>query len=326
MIPYSGNYAIPGVTEPLLQNVMRQGDDGWGGDDFGSDFGDDFGKDADFGTRSKAEVKKGKAAANSDFSDDFSDGFGDDFGDFGNKGNVEKVNKGSKAGSKGGFGSGFGDDFSNFGANFGKGRTIGKTKGFGAESGLGFGAKGGDAKKDQFSTDQTGKSFGKPADFGKGFDKNFGDAKSDSASFFGSGKGGSGGKEFGQEFGSDFESFDKGASKKDTPGDATFTKNNEGGGYHMPRRSADAPQTPATCRCKKQRYGGGTCYFFTDESNGICARRDCMPKYVCVNGPSTKHDLLCMKRKTMSKIVKTGPHTCVKKKTYGYMFVPYTST
>lgn len=81
---------------------------------------------------------------------------------------------------------------------------------------------------------------------------------------------------------------------------------------------------PGSCTCRRDKWGHGICHYFTDESLGYCAKRDCLPKFVCV-APS-KHGITCILRKIADRIVSVGFHKCERRPASGFMYVPYTAS
>lgn len=91
------------------------------------------------------------------------------------------------------------------------------------------------------------------------------------------------------------------------------------------RKGDTSPRlSPETCTCKiLKRASMGACYFYINRTSRYCARRDCAPKYVCVDGRKT--GVTCVRRKITKKIIHVGWNKCKTKHIVRYIYVPYSA-
>lgn len=93
-----------------------------------------------------------------------------------------------------------------------------------------------------------------------------------------------------------------------------------------PRRNISPSALPKSCACRRVRPRGrkGICYYYTNEAEGMCAKRDCAPSYVCT--PGARAHLTCVLRITRKRIVSLGNGRCATGNLSGHLYVPYASS
>ncbi len=111
------------------------------------------------------------------------------------------------------------------------------------------------------------------------------------------------------------------------PSPPKLTKGTTSSPTHAPtivkRGKTSAGVLPEWCPCKQgEAKLRSVCWEFTDEKSGSCAKRACLPSYICI-AKKDQHGITCMRRKTTSKIIPIGYYKCARKKVDGFMYVPY---
>jgi len=110
--------------------------------------------------------------------------------------------------------------------------------------------------------------------------------------------------------------------------------NNVGKPKKLARKAVAKSKYPKYCTCKLMASNANSkCYSFTYKTAhyaygyyGYCRKRACRGKYVCVHeaGGNKKKGIICMMRKSSSRIVPKGDGKCTVKRYESIFYTPYT--
>lgn len=95
----------------------------------------------------------------------------------------------------------------------------------------------------------------------------------------------------------------------------------------LKRKPSQLMDYPKFCTCKLvPSHRNSACYYFTHKADHYCRKRTCKGKYVCMHAVRKKYKngIICMMRKSSTKIVPKGDGKCKIKKYETVFYTPYT--